>query len=60
MTNAHVVKDAQHIAVQSNNGKDLRATVVYSDSEKDIAILKITDKNFKPCTCGYQVPYFLN
>jgi len=54
VTNAHVVKDAQHIAVQSSNGKDLRATVVYSDSEKDIAILKITDKNYKPFS---SIPY---
>lgn len=54
VTNAHVVKDAQHIAVQSTNGKDLRATVVYSDAEKDIAILKITDKNYKPLS---SIPY---
>lgn len=54
VTNAHVVKDAQHVAVQSANGKDLRATVVYSDSEKDIAILKITDKNYKPLS---SIPY---
>ncbi|MGZ3844609.1 MAG: trypsin-like peptidase domain-containing protein [Flavisolibacter sp.] len=54
VTNAHVVKDAQHVAVQSSNGKDLRATVVYSDPEKDIAILKITDKNYKPFS---SIPY---
>ncbi len=48
VTNAHVVKDAQHVAVQSSNGKDLFAKVIYSDIEKDIAILKITDKNYKP------------
>jgi len=54
VTNAHVVKNAQHIAVQSSNGKDLRATVVYSDMDKDIAILKITDKNYKPVS---SIPY---
>jgi serine protease Do len=54
VTNAHVVKDAQHVAVQSSNGTDLRATVVYSDADKDIAILKITDKNYKPFS---SIPY---
>ena len=54
VTNAHVVKNAQHIAVQSGNGKDLRATVVYSDADKDLAILKITDKNYKPVS---SIPY---
>jgi serine protease Do len=54
VTNAHVVNNAQHIAVQSGNGKDLRATVVYSDADKDIAILKITDKNYKPVS---SIPY---
>ena len=54
VTNAHVIKNAKHIAVQSGNGKDLRATVVYSDAEKDIAILKITDKNYKPVS---SIPY---
>jgi serine protease Do len=54
VTNAHVVKDAQHVAVQSSNGKDLRAVVIYADADKDIAILKITDKNYKPLS---PIPY---
>src|SRR5215203_3670314 len=54
VTNAHVVKDAQHVAVQSSNGKDLFAKVIYSDLDKDIAILKITDKNYKPVP---SIPY---
>jgi serine protease Do len=54
VTNAHVVKDAQHIAVQSSNGRDLQAKVVYYNGEKDIAILKITDKNYKPLS---SIPY---
>jgi serine protease Do len=54
VTNAHVVKDAQHIAVQSSRGKDLLAKVIYSDAERDIAILKITDKNYKPLP---SIPY---
>jgi serine protease Do len=54
VTNAHVVRDATHVAVQSSNGSEYVAKVVYSDSDKDIAILKITDKNYKPLS---SVPY---
>lgn len=54
VTNAHVVKGAEHVAVQSSSGTDLRAKVVYSNEEKDIAILKITDKNYKPLS---SIPY---
>jgi S1-C subfamily serine protease len=54
VTNAHVVKGAQHIAVQTSNGRDLRAVLVYADADKDIAILKITDKNYKPLS---SIPY---
>lgn len=54
VTNAHVVKDAQHVAVQSSNGREFVAKVIYADAVKDIAILKITDKNYKPLS---SVPY---
>lgn len=54
VTNAHVVKDATHVAVQSSNGNEYMAKIVYSDAAKDIAILKITDKNFKPFS---SIPY---
>jgi serine protease Do len=54
VTNAHVVKDATHVAVQSNNGNEYIAKVVYTDADKDIAILKITDKNYKPFS---SIPY---
>jgi S1-C subfamily serine protease len=54
VTNAHVVKDATHVAVQSSNGNEYVAKIVYADATKDIAILKITDRNFKPFS---SVPY---
>jgi serine protease Do len=47
VTNQHVVEGAKHVAVQNSNGTDLSAVVVYNDSQKDIAVLKITDKRFK-------------
>ncbi|MGN6293460.1 MAG: S1C family serine protease [Chitinophagaceae bacterium] len=47
VTNAHVVKNAQNIAVQNRNGVNYSAVLVYSDPEKDLAILRIDDPNFK-------------
>lgn len=47
VTNAHVVKNARHIAVQSSGGLESSAKIIYLDEVSDIAIIKITDKNFK-------------
>ena len=56
VTNAHVVKDARHVAVENSNGNDLSASVVYTDEQRDIAILKITDKTFKaPNSIPYSI-----
>lgn len=56
VTNAHVVDNATHIAVQSADGSDLSAVVAYKDLERDIAILKIIDKRFKsPSTIPYSI-----
>jgi serine protease Do len=56
VTNQHVVEGAKNIAVQGSNGTDLSAIVVYNDPQRDIAILKITDKQFKsPGAIPYSV-----
>ena len=56
VTNQHVIEGAKHVAVQSNDGKELSATVVYTDPQRDVAILKITDKNFKsPNSIPYSI-----
>ena len=47
VTNAHVVDKAKHIAVQGADGKDLSAKIIHFDRARDIAILKITGKNYK-------------
>lgn len=47
VTNAHVIKDAKTIIVQ-NKGQEFRATAVKIDMERDLAILKIEDSEFKP------------
>ena len=46
VTNAHVLKDAEAIVVV-NKKKEYSAKVIFSDTEKDLAILKIDDKDFK-------------
>lgn len=54
-TNAHVIQDARSIAVQNNKGQDMTVEVVYTDSERDIAILKITDTAFKATPLPYSI-----
>ncbi|MGZ3839078.1 MAG: S1C family serine protease [Flavisolibacter sp.] len=56
VTNEHVVEGARHVAVETSNGTDLAAVVVYADALRDIAILKITDKRFK---APNSIPYAL-
>ncbi len=57
VTNAHVVKNAKNIAVQNKSGASFNATIVFLDVEKDLAILKIEDENFKPFT---SIPYSIS
>ena len=57
VTNAHVVKNARNIAVQNKAGTSFHATVAYIDAEKDLAILKIDDPNFKPLA---SIPYTIS
>jgi len=48
VTNAHVLTEASHqIIVENKNGEQFTATSVYVNEKNDIAILKITDKDFK-------------
>lgn len=48
VTNAHVVENAKNVAVQNSKGTDFVTRVVYMDKQRDLAILKIEDENFKP------------
>lgn len=54
VTNAHVVENAKFVLVQNSKGIDFSAKVIFSDPEKDIAVLKIADDNFKSLN---QLPY---
>jgi S1-C subfamily serine protease len=56
VTNAHVVEDAKQIAIQNNRGEYF-VKVVFIDTERDLAILKIDDENFKPYS---SLPYGLS
>lgn len=47
VTNAHVIQNAQNVAVANAAGVEYFAKVVYTDPVRDIALLKITDKDFK-------------
>ena len=53
-TNAHVVEGATSLVVQNTKGQEFRATTIYINPETDIAILKITDDDFKPIS---NLPY---
>jgi len=52
LTNHHVVEDATDIEVQLQDGRGTRATVVGSDAETDIAVLKIDLPNLPIMTLG--------
>ena len=47
VTNAHVVNNANNIVVQNIEGMDLQAKIIYVDTQRDLAILKIDDTAFK-------------
>jgi len=46
ITNAHVLKGNGAIVINSE-GQELNATIVYTDKTTDLALLKITDADFK-------------
>ena len=47
VTNSHVVADAKNVVVQNNKGQEFKVNTVYIDTDRDLAILKIDDDNFK-------------
>lgn len=47
ITNAHIIRNSQNIAVINSKGEEFRAVVIRKDNARDIAILKIDDKDFK-------------
>ena len=51
-TNHHVIRDANSITVRLPDGKSYTATVVGSDSEADLAVLKIPVSGLTPALFG--------
>jgi len=48
VTNAHVVKEVRNqLIVENNKGDQFSAKAVYVNDQNDLAILKVTDKDFK-------------
>ena len=52
ITNNHVIEDASTITVTTADEKEYEAKVVGSDSNTDIAVLKIDAKNLTAATMG--------
>ena len=48
VTNAHVLNKGKNIIVLNNKGEQFIAEIITIDIKKDIAVLKIKDKDFKP------------
>ena len=47
VTNAHVVKDSKNIVLTLANGDEYEGVVTGADSNTDIAVLQVADKNFR-------------
>lgn len=52
MTNNHVIDGASKITVTTSDEKEYEATLVGTDSDTDVAVLKIKAKNLTPVTMG--------
>ncbi len=47
ITNQHIIRNARNIAVQNKKGESFNAKVIFTDIQKDLAILKIEDDKYK-------------
>ncbi len=47
VTNAHIIRNSKNIVVINSKGDEYNAIVLRTDNAKDIAILKIEDRNYK-------------
>ncbi|MFI5134085.1 MAG: S1C family serine protease [Chitinophagales bacterium] len=57
ITNAHIIRNSRNIAVINSKGDQFRAVLIKEYNDKDIAILKIDDSNFKPLA---SIPYSIS
>jgi serine protease Do/serine protease DegQ len=52
VTNAHVVENANEITVTLQDGRDLKAEVVGSDTQSDVAVLKVKPEGLSQVALG--------
>jgi serine protease DegS len=52
LTNNHVISDAEEIIVSLYDGREVKATIIGSDPETDLAVLKIPVKGLRSITLG--------
>src|SRR2546430_7546050 len=57
VTNAHVVENASEITVTLQDGRDLKADVVGSDTPSDVAVLKVDRKSTRLNSSHSQISY---
>lgn len=48
VTNNHVIGDSKNITIRLKGGNEIPATIVRVDKKNDLAILRISGKNYKP------------
>ncbi len=56
LTNFHVIEGADEIQIGLHSGETLRAQVVGSDTDTDLAVLKINQRNLTPIPFGESGP----
>ncbi len=52
VTNHHVIDNATEIKVKLTNGEEHKATLIASDAQTDLAVLRITADDLKPAVLG--------
>ncbi len=52
LTNHHVIDKADEISVTTNDGRTLKAELVGSDSDSDVAVIKVDDANLSAIKLG--------
>jgi serine protease DegS len=52
LTNNHVIADAEEIIVSLYDGREVKAQIIGSDPETDLAVLKIPSKNIQSIVLG--------
>jgi len=55
-TNAHVIGDKQSVIVITSTGRTLQSTNIYVDSDRDLALIKVTGENLPYLTVSPALP----